>query len=101
MPGAQWLLAAPQFEQVAIGEDGWPVRMIVPEPRTFALHKLWVSRRADRQPLKRPRDVAHSSAVAELVQTYLGQEFVAKDMPWLPPELKLLLKDVFPSKRRT
>jgi hypothetical protein len=94
MAGAQWLLHAPQLEQIIIGEDGWPLRIVVPEPRTFALHKLWVSRRDDRQPLKRPRDVAHARVVAELVRTYLRQPFTAKDMPWLPPELRVMLKDL-------
>ena len=70
MPGTQWLLSAPQFEQVVIGQDGWPLRIVVPEPRTFALHKLWVSNRDDRSPLKRPRDRAHARVVAELVKTY-------------------------------
>jgi hypothetical protein len=92
MPGAQWLLKAPHLEQTIIGEDGWPLRIVVPEPRTFALHKLWVSRRDDRQPIKRPRDAAHSAVVAELVRTYLRHPFTAKAMPWLPPELRAMLK---------
>lgn len=96
MAGAQWLLAAPQFEQTIIGEDGWPLRIVVPEPRTFALHKLWVSGRNDRSPLKRPRDRAHAHLVAELVRIYLRKSFVAKDMPWLPKELRGLIKDIKP-----
>lgn len=94
MPGAQWLLAAPQLEQVIIGEDGWPLRIVVPEPRTFALHKLWVSRREDRSALKRPRDAAHARVVAELVRTHMNQRFTAKSMPWLPPALRALLKQL-------
>lgn len=92
MPGAEWLLRSPQFEQTIIAEDGWPLRIVVPEPRTFALHKLWVSQRPDRQPLKRPRDAAHARVVSELVKKYLGQKFLAKEMPWLSPELRALLK---------
>ena len=101
MPGVDWLLAAPQFEQVILSEEGWPLRIVVPEPRTFALHKLWVSRRKDRQPLKRPRDEAHCRVVAELVGTYFKQPFTAKDMPWLPSELKALLKEVAGFAKRT
>jgi hypothetical protein len=92
MPGTEWLLAAPQFEQTIIGGDGEPLRIVVPEPRTFALHKLWVSGRDDRDPLKRPRDTAHARVVAELVRTYLRQPFTAKNMPWLPKELRAKLK---------
>jgi hypothetical protein len=65
MPGIQWLLDAPQFERIIIGEDGWPLRLVVPEPRTFALHKLWVSRREDRDPLKRRSCRAISSATVD------------------------------------
>ena len=92
MPGTEWLLAAPQFEQAIIGGDGEPLRIVVPEPRTFALHKLWVSARDDRDPLKRPRDATHARVVAKLVRTYLRQPFTAKDMPWLPKELRAKLK---------
>lgn len=94
MPGAEWLLQSPQFEQVIIGGDGVPLRMVVPEPRTYALHKLWVSGRADRTPIKRPRDRNHASIVHELVTRFLGQKLVAKDMPWLPRDLKALTKDL-------
>ena len=93
MAGVQWLLAAKHFEQVVIGGDGMPVRMVVPEPRTFAIHKLWVSRQSSRQPLKRPRDAGHARVVEALAKTYLRLPFTAKDMPWLPPELKALLKE--------
>ena len=92
MAGVEWLLDAPRFEQTIIGEDGRPLRIVVPEPRTFALHKLWVSERDDRSPLKRPRDVAHAKLVARLVKTYLRQKFIAADMPWLPKELRSLVK---------
>lgn len=92
MAGTQWLLAAPQFEQTIIGQDGWPLRIVVPEPRTFALHKLWVSGRDDRSPLKSPRDRAHARVVAELVKTYLRKLFQVRDMPWLPKELGAQIK---------
>lgn len=94
MPGAGWLLQAPQFEQTIIGEDGKPLRMVVPEPRTFALHKLWVSQRDDRSPLKRPRDAAHARLVAHLARKYLRLKFASSDMQWLPKELRVLIKDL-------
>ena len=94
MPGTEWLLAAPQFEQTIIGEDGRPLRIVVPEPRTFALHKLWVSERNDRSPVKRPRDVAHARVVAELVRTYLRKPFLVKEMSWLPKELRAKIKEL-------
>ena len=92
MPGTEWLLSAPHFEQTIIGEDGRPLRIVVPEPRTFALHKLWVSERDDRAPLKRPRDVAHARVVAELVWTYLRRPLLVKEMSWLPKDLRAQIK---------
>jgi hypothetical protein len=94
MPGAEWLLASPPFEQVIVAEDGWPLRIVVPEPRTFAAHKLWVAGRDDRDPIKRPRDAAHARVVAQLVNTYLRRPFAANDMPWLPKELKPMVKQL-------
>ena len=93
MAGAEWLLAGPKLTEIIIGEDGWPLRIVVPEPRTFALHKLWVSRRPDRQPIKKPRDAAHARVVAELARKYLQKPFTAEDMPWLASELRPLLKE--------
>lgn len=96
MAGTQWLLAAPQFEQIIIGQDGWPLRIVVPEPRTFALHKLWVSGRDDRSPLKQPRDIAHARVAAELVKTYMRKPFRVRDMPWLSKELRAEIKNLKP-----
>jgi hypothetical protein len=92
--GMEWLLAAPQLEQTLVATDGMPLRIVVPEPRTFALHKLWVSRRPGRTPLKKPKDEAHSRIVATLAEKYLSLPLVAKEMPWLPTELKSLVKDL-------
>jgi len=94
MPGVEWLLAAPRLEQIIIGEDGRPLLIVVPEPRTFALHKLWVSELDSRNPLKRPRDASHARVVAELVRVYLRKPFSAKDMPWLPKELRPKIKQL-------
>ena len=93
MAGAEWLLASPRCEQIIIADDGRPLRIVAPDPRTFALHKVWVSRRANRSPSKKPRDEAHAALVAQLARTFLGQRLVPKEMPWLPTELRRLMKD--------
>ncbi len=89
--GVEWLIGSPAFEQIVVGADGEPVRMVVPDPRTFALHKLWVSERKDRNPLKKAKDAAHARIVATLAQTYLGMRLISKEMPWLPPSLRKLI----------
>jgi hypothetical protein len=100
MPGMISLLEAPQLEEVVIAEDGWPVRTVVPEARTFALHKLWVSKQPSRKPVSRRKDADHAALLADLIATHSNDRFVAKDMPWLPKELRGLLKELKPSKRK-
>lgn len=92
--GIEWLLTGKPFEQVVVGADGLPVRMVVPEPRTFALHKLWVSRRGDRNPLKSVKDMAHARIIARLATSNLGLPLTAKSMHWLPKQLKALVSDL-------
>jgi hypothetical protein len=82
------------FEQIIVAADGVPLRIVAPEPRTFALHKLWLSRRESRQPLKKPRDEAQARLTAHLVSKYLGLKFTASAMPWLPGDLKNLVREL-------
>lgn len=68
----KWLLGAPRIFQTAIALDGRPFRIVAPDPRAFAMFKLWLGNDcADRTPLKRSRDVAQADAVIRLVQDKL------------------------------
>ena len=68
--GLQWMINSPKVTAVILDERGYPVRYTAPDPRSFALHKLWLSRRQDRDPLKKPRDEAQAHAVAEMLRLY-------------------------------
>ncbi len=81
----QFLAAAPPLSQVVIGPDGGPATMVVPDPRAFALHRLWWSQQEDRDGGKRARDLDQALVVASLVLRHLTQYDLA------PPEL-----DMFP-----
>lgn len=71
IPNMRWIANAPKFEAVAVGEDGLPVPMACPDPRAFALYKLWMGMRdATRDPLKRGRDVQQARAVAAIVNDH-------------------------------
>ena len=86
--GLVWLENAPAFEAVAIDERGYPLRIIAADPRVWAIHKLWVSKRPDRDPVKKLRDAAQARAIGAIV---------ARHMPHLPfdaDELKMLPKSV-------
>ncbi|MBI1397186.1 MAG: hypothetical protein GC151_14535 [Betaproteobacteria bacterium] len=71
VPGLQWLINAPKLETCAISDDGWPAPFRVPDPRAFAMHKAWLAAQPDREPLKKPRDLAQAKAVTALVTEYM------------------------------
>lgn len=85
--GLEWLVHAPKFERVAIGADGLPLWMSCIDPRAFALHKLWLSKRADRDAVKRRRDLEQAIVVAHVAKDFLDLKFNAKDLSALPLEL--------------
>lgn len=55
-------------DQVVGCRDGSPARIVAPDPRWFALHKLWMSAQAKRNPLKRPKDEAQGYALLDAVK---------------------------------
>jgi hypothetical protein len=88
LPEQEWLLLGRPVEQVVACRDGSPARIIAPDPRWFALHKLWLADKPTRNPLKRVKDrkqgLALLDAVAEAMPHYpLDAAFVAG----LPGEL--------------
>lgn len=56
LPEQDWLLPGRRVEHVVCGFDGVPARLVVPDPRWFALHKLWLADKPSRNPLKKPKD---------------------------------------------
>ena len=73
--GLAWLRSCPAFERMTVGEDGLPVPMVCPDPRAFAMHKMWLAEREDREPLKKPRDRGQAQITIKLVKErmpYLG-----------------------------
>src|SRR3546814_3951594 len=61
----EWLLLGRPVDQVVGCRDGSPARIVAPDPRWFALHKLWMSEQAKRNPLKRPKDRKQGLALLE------------------------------------
>ena len=88
LPEQEWLLPGRWIDQVLPCRDGTPARVIVPDPRWFALHKLWLGSQAKRNPLKRRKDILQGTAlleaVAEAMPHYpMDEEFLSE----LPSEL--------------
>lgn len=69
--GLAWLVNSPKTAVTVVDERGYPLTITVPDPRAFALHKAWLAKRPDRDTLKRSRDAAQASLVAELLTTRL------------------------------
>ncbi len=89
LEGQEWLLLGKPVSAVLIDFAGWPVHIAAPDPRYFALHKLWLSKRKGRPAAKRVKDERQGKAVLEVIKQYmdhyaLDDEFVAN----LPARLR-------------
>jgi hypothetical protein len=92
LPEQEWLLLGRPVDQVIGCRDGSPARIVAPDPRWFALHKLWMAAQAKRNSLKRPKDrkqgLALLDAVAAAMPHYpLDEAFFAAVPEELAPHL--------------
>ncbi|WP_346798098.1 GSU2403 family nucleotidyltransferase fold protein [Halomonas sp. Bachu 37] len=69
----KWLVASPRFTAVVFDEKGMPLRIPTVDPRAYVLHKLYVSQRADRDPVKRHRDAAQAQLMATILHRELRE----------------------------
>jgi hypothetical protein len=67
LPEQEWLLPGRAVDQVVGCRDGTPARIVAPDPRWFALHKLWMADQPKRSPQKRPKDRLQGTALLETV----------------------------------
>lgn len=88
--GLGWLINSPKMDVIAIDERGYPVRMVVIDPRAFALHKAWISGREDREPVKAKRDFEQAQAAAIIATRYLRRPFDGPELGALPNSLREL-----------
>lgn len=85
LPEQEWLLLGRPVDHVIGCRDGSPARIVAPDPRWFALHKLWMAAQAKRNPLKRPKDrlqgLALLDAVARAMPHYPMDAAFEKELP--------------------
>ena len=86
--GLSWHESAPPFEAVCIDDRGHPLRIITTDPRIWAVHKLWLSERMDRQPIKRRRDKEQGLAALTLVREHMPH------LPMEPAEVRMLPRHI-------
>jgi len=69
----EWLLRGRVVDRVVICRDGSPARIVAPDPRWFALQKLWMSGQAKRDALKRPKDFKQGQALLDATWVAMPQ----------------------------
>lgn len=94
LPEQEWLLNGKVVDRVVICRDGSAARIVAPDPRWFALQKLWLGRQAKRNALKRPKDLKQGAALLtaiseEMPQYALDGSFERE----LPKELASIYRD--------
>jgi len=67
LPEQEWLLNGRRVDRVVGVRDGEAARMVVPDPRWFALQKLWMATKPDRDPQKKPKDHKQGTALLDAV----------------------------------
>lgn len=67
LPEQEWLLNGRRVDRVVGVRDGEAVRMVVPDPRWFALQKLWLADKPERNPQKKAKDRKQGIALLDAV----------------------------------
>lgn len=95
--GLAWLVNSPKHEVVVIDDRGYPLEMSVPDPRTFAMHKAWLSTRDDREPIKKKRDEGQARLVAQIVTERLPNlKFDSADLSAVPLPMRRAAEALLP-----
>ncbi len=94
MPEQEWLLNGTPVDRVVICRDGSAARIVAPDPRWFALQKLWMGHKPKRNALKRPKDLKQGAALLAVIEQSmphypLNREFEAR----LPEDLAPIYAD--------
>ncbi len=88
LPEQEWLLLGKPVDHVVVCRDGTPARIVAPDPRWFALLKLWLGRQPKRNALKRPKDLKQGRALLDAVRDVMPQyAFDVEFEKQLPAEL--------------
>jgi len=71
LPEQDWLLPGQRVEHIVCGFDATPARIVAPDPRWFALHKLWLSEKPTRNPLKKTKDALQGMLLLDMVLDHM------------------------------
>lgn len=85
--GLEWLIHSKKIDAVVVDDAGYPLRMVVVDPRIFALHKMWISERPERSRVKNIRDRQQARAIGMVAGVYLNMAWDDASLS-VPPELR-------------
>jgi hypothetical protein len=89
LPEQEWLLNGRPIDRVVGVRDGETARLVVPDPRWFALQKLWMAEKPERNPQKKPKDRKQGIALLNAVRQAMPHYTLdANFYGGLPDELK-------------
>lgn len=71
LEGQEWLSLGNPVKVVLIDFQGWPVAISAPDPRYFALHKLWLSKRRGRPIAKATKDKNQGEALLKTIKDHM------------------------------
>ena len=69
----EWLLLGDPVEQLLYDTNNRPLRIVAPDPRYFALQKLWLADKPQRDPMKKDKDRTQGELVLPLVHLKMPQ----------------------------
>lgn len=67
LPEQEWLLKGRPVDRVVGVRDGDAARMVVPDPRWFALQKLWLAEKPERNIQKKDKDRKQGNALLDAI----------------------------------
>ena len=71
LEGQEWLTLGKPVKVVLIDFQGWPVAISAPDPRYFALHKMWLSKRRGRPVAKATKDRNQGEALLKTIKDHM------------------------------
>jgi hypothetical protein len=73
LPEQEWLLNGRSVDRVVICRDASAARIVAPDPRWYALQKLWLADQPKRNALKRPKDRKQGVALLDVIDAAMPQ----------------------------
>jgi len=90
----KWIINAPKVNATVIDTQGLPLSIRVPDPRSFAIHKAWLSKQSSRDVHKIDRDLQQSKIVADMIiNDMAGFKFSDNELAMFPFSVRVDAKD--------